>query len=80
MQTAKVSEKYQIVVPKQVREELGLQPGDRLLISVEGNRAVLRLQPRNYADHMRGLHKEIWQGIEPTDYLREERNSWAERT
>jgi len=80
MQTAKVSEKYQIVVPKQVREELGLQPGDRLLISVEGNRAVLRLQPRSYADHMRGLHKEIWQGTEPTDYLREERNSWAERT
>jgi len=78
MQIAKVSGKYQIVIPKIVREALGLRPGDRLLISVEDDKAVLRLQPRSYADHLRGLHKEVWQGINPADYLNEERDSWAQ--
>ncbi len=76
MQTAKVSGKYQIVIPKRVREALGLRPGDKLLISVEDDRAVLRLRPESYSEHLRGLHKELWQGIDSADYLNEERDSW----
>jgi AbrB family looped-hinge helix DNA binding protein len=78
MQMAKVSSKYQIVIPKKVRETLGLQPGDRLLIATEGDKAVMRLCPRSYAEHMRGLHKEVWQGIDATKYVSEERKSWEQ--
>lgn len=78
MQMAKVSSKYQIVIPKKVREALGLQPGDRLLISTEGDKAMMRLRPKSYAKHMRGLHKEIWQGIDATEYVSEERKSWEQ--
>ena len=78
MQMAKVSSKYQIVIPKSVREALELRPGDRLLIVTEGDKAVMRLRPRSYSEHMRGLHKEVWQGIDATEYVREERKSWEQ--
>ncbi len=38
----KMSTKGQIVIPKQLREKLGLQPGDPLVMAVDGNRLVLR--------------------------------------
>ena len=76
LQMVKVSSKYQIVIPKRVREELGLRPGDRFLIAIEDGKVVMRLRPRSYARHLRGLHKEVWQGIEATEYVQEERESW----
>lgn len=78
MQTAKVSSKHQIVIPKKIRETLGLRPGDQLLIVVEDDKAVMRLRPKSYAEHMRGLHKEVWQGIDANEYVREERESWEQ--
>ena len=76
LDTAKVSARYQIVIPKRVRERLGLQPGDYLLLSVEEDKVVMRLRPRSYAGHLRGLHKEVWQGVEAEDYVRGERETW----
>jgi len=38
----KMSTKGQIVIPKQLREKLGLQPGDPLAMAVDGDRLVLR--------------------------------------
>lgn len=73
---AKVSSKYQIVIPKRVREELGVRPGDRFLIAVEDGKVVMRLRPRSYARYLRGLHKEVWQGLDATEYVRGERESW----
>jgi len=75
-QTAKVSSKYQIVIPKRVRQELGLQPGDRLLIRLEDGKVVMRLRPRSYAQHLRGLHKEVWEDIDAAEYVDKEREAW----
>ncbi len=36
-----VSERYQIVLPKQVRNDLGLEPGKVLVFVKEGNRVYL---------------------------------------
>ncbi len=74
--SAKVSSKYQIVIPKQVREALGVRPGDRFLITVEDGKVVMRLRPRSYARYLRGLHKEVWEGVDATEYVQEERKSW----
>ncbi len=75
-QTVKVSSRYQISIPSRAREALGIAAGDRLLVDVQDGLLVLVPQPDNYVSAMAGLHQEIWDGIDTTAYLREERASW----
>ncbi|WP_342832929.1 AbrB/MazE/SpoVT family DNA-binding domain-containing protein [Candidatus Hadarchaeum sp.] len=75
--SVKVSSRYQIVLPKGVREALGLRPGDRLLVALEGSRVVLRPKPQSYAQALRGLHQEVWQGLNAQEYVEKEREGWA---
>lgn len=69
----KMSTKGQIVIPKQLREKLGLQPGDPLAIAVDGDRLVLRkitlddlLQEsqRNYREGKTLSHEETFEGLD----------------
>ncbi len=41
MEAVKISPKYQVVIPKRIRESLGLRPGQRLQIMEIGNRIQL---------------------------------------
>ncbi len=41
MESVKISPKYQIVIPKRIRDALHLRPGQRLQIMVIGNRIEL---------------------------------------
>jgi AbrB family looped-hinge helix DNA binding protein len=51
----KVSPKFQIVIPKAIRSELKIAPGQELLIySVEGS---LRLVPHRSIKELRGIAK-----------------------
>jgi AbrB family looped-hinge helix DNA binding protein len=43
--TARMSSKGQLTVPKSVRDALGLVEGDAVVFRVEGNRAVLARTP-----------------------------------
>jgi len=43
--TAKVSSKGQITLPKELRERLGLKPGERIILKVEDNRVTLEKLP-----------------------------------
>jgi AbrB family looped-hinge helix DNA binding protein len=53
MQTVKVSPKYQVVIPKQLRERLKLRPGQELVIyEVEGQ---IRLDTPHKPKSLRGL-------------------------
>lgn len=65
-----------MVIPKEARKRLGLQAGDQLAVEVEGEKMVLRLRPKNYTSYMLGLGKKVWQGIDATEYIRKERESW----
>lgn len=76
---AKLSTKGQLVLPKAVREALGLQPNDTVLFLVEGNIVTMMAEPENYTEAMRGLHAGMW----PDDFdrwLREERDAWDDET
>lgn len=72
----KVSKKYQIAVPSVVRKQLGIQGGDELLVEVRGNHVLLLPEPRHYSQRPRGLHREVWEGVEPEEFVRHERAAW----
>jgi len=68
----KMSTKGQIVIPKRLREELGLQPGDPLAMAVDGERLILRkitlddiLQEstKNYSEGKTLSHEETFEDL-----------------
>ncbi len=61
----RVSPKFQVVIPKALREELHIEPGQELLMySIDGS---LRLVPRRSIKELRGMAK----GLRWKDDLRE---------
>ncbi len=69
-----VSSKYQIVIPKPVREALRIQPQDSLLFVIDGDTVTMRLRPASLTAALRGLHADLWP--DPDDWLEKERSSW----
>lgn len=55
METVKVSPKFQVVIPKKVREELQLKPGQELQIYILDG--TIRLHPRRPIQELRGIAK-----------------------
>ena len=74
--TVKVSNRYQIALPSVARKQLNIQAGDRLLVDIQEGLIVLSPQPHNYAEYLAGLHQEIWEGVDTTAYLQQEREAW----
>jgi AbrB family looped-hinge helix DNA binding protein len=55
MVKVKVSPKYQVVIPKKLREEMKIQPGQELYIyALDGS---LRLEPPRSIRELRGMAK-----------------------
>lgn len=76
--TIKVSSRHQIYVPRAARDRLNIQSGDRLLVDVQEGLLILIPQPENYTARMAGLHEDVWQDLDTTTYLEEERDAWDE--
>ena len=53
MEHVKVSPKFQVVIPKLVRESLGIRPGQRLQVVAYGDR--IELVPVRAISEMRGF-------------------------
>ncbi len=75
-ETVRVSEKGQIVIPKRVRDEIGIETGDELTLNLADGKITLRKKPRSYTDYMLGLHREAWRGIEAPEHVEKERKAW----
>lgn len=75
--TARIGARYQVVLPKAVREMLNLHPQDTLLFVVDGDTVFLRPQPASFTEALLGLHRELWP--DPDRWLEEERTSWESR-
>ncbi len=74
--TTRVSKKSQIVIPKKIRDTVGISEGDELIVDVEGDKVILKVKPKSYTKRLKGLHKNVWEGIDPKKYVRGERESW----
>jgi len=72
MHEVKLSSKNQIVIPREARDALGVKSGNKVLIVVRGDTAILLRKPRKYSKSISGIAKEIY----PPAYLEKERESW----
>jgi AbrB family looped-hinge helix DNA binding protein len=67
-----VSARNQIVIPREVREALGVKAGDKLLVIVQGATVILLQKPKSHRAAIRGLAR----GAYSKNYLPKERRSW----
>jgi AbrB family looped-hinge helix DNA binding protein len=61
MNKTKVTRKYQITIPKNIRKALGINIGDTLKIKIEGNKIILEpIKPiiNNPVEYLSSLSKE----------------------
>jgi AbrB family looped-hinge helix DNA binding protein len=70
----RVGRRGQMVLPKAVREALGVTEGDQLWVEVEGNRVILRPVSSLVRESLGSL-RGTW-GEEIASYLKEEREAW----
>jgi len=72
MREVKLSTKNQIVIPREIREALGVKAGDKLLAVPRGDIVILLRRPKKYSKAITGIGK----GLYGPDYLTQERESW----
>ncbi|NJL82326.1 MAG: AbrB/MazE/SpoVT family DNA-binding domain-containing protein [Chloroflexaceae bacterium] len=75
--SAKLGARYQVVIPKDIRQALHLQPGDYLEVTVRDGQVVMT--PRSSAaKRLFGKHREVWAGVDAVNYVRQERSAWRD--
>ncbi|HMA98549.1 MAG TPA: AbrB/MazE/SpoVT family DNA-binding domain-containing protein [Wenzhouxiangella sp.] len=62
METVRISSKYQVVIPKAVRRELNLEPGQVVIVMAKGR--ALEIVPVGDISSARGSLR----GADPADY------------
>lgn len=73
----KVDEHNRVMLPAEVMQDLHLNPGDELTVSVQGNKIKLTPEPLVHLRKLRGLHREVWDGVDIEEYIRQERDAWS---
>ena len=82
--TTTVSPKYQIVIPKAVRKQLGIKPGQKMEVQATDNGEIIVRQAEmrgsfaeleQYAGILQGVET-AWgkEGIDPTEWIRRQRD------
>ena len=69
--SVKMSTKNQIVVPKIAREALGLEPGDRLVVTMRGAIIEMEKQPADLEDRLEGALRHVAIGADLWPELRD---------
>jgi AbrB family looped-hinge helix DNA binding protein len=77
MTVAKLTGKFQITIPAEIRRRLHLQAGDNLVIELEGDKVVIRPVHGGHTARMRGLGKTVWRRLGGGEsWLERERQAW----
>lgn len=74
MATATLSSKSQLVLPAEIRRKLGIQPGDQLIVELEGDHAVVRKAPRSDVEALAAYRSEVWRDY--ADTVQQARDEW----
>ncbi|HLD21997.1 MAG TPA: AbrB/MazE/SpoVT family DNA-binding domain-containing protein [Patescibacteria group bacterium] len=79
--TSSVTSKYQTVIPKNIRKELGIKINEELLwcVLTQNNKQpsiVVTPKPKNWAAYLSGLGKEVWKNVDTDQYLKQLKKEW----
>ena len=74
MEAAKISSKHQMVIPKLMREALGVKGGDRVFFVLRNGVVYLLPHKRSLVDALRGTARGRLRY--PARYLKKERSGW----
>lgn len=72
----RVGMRYQVVLPKTVRQRFDIHEGDEMLLEVSRRGISLVPRPKSYTVHLAGLHREVWENLDVDLYLGRERKTW----
>ena len=76
MTQATVGKRYQVVIPLKEREKLEIKPNTKVEVVAEGDRLIIyTLLPSK----LKGIGREIADGIDATDYVSKLRSEWEKR-
>jgi len=68
-----VGEERVIALPEEASRQLGIVPGSTVLVEIRDGALYLLPEPSDYSDRLRGLHRDVWAGVDPDEYVRRER-------
>lgn len=74
-----VGERFQITIDKQIRQRLGIKPGDRAVEHVIDGRLVVDFIPAPHRESLRGIFKRPGQPV-ITDWQAARDRAWSMRT
>ena len=77
--TVTLGERGRLVLPVRLRRQLGLQPGDRLVITVDTEGSFRAITARELAQRLRGFYRDLAPGRTLADELIAERRDEARR-
>lgn len=76
--SVKLNKRNQMILPEEAREALGIKPGGRVAVIVEGQTVRLLSEPENWTEYICGLGAEVWSALGGGErFLAEERGSWG---
>lgn len=76
MKTATVGARCQVVIPKVVRERVGLKAHSRVTVRASGSAVLIEL----IGAGARGIGRELADGADATAYVRQLRSEWDARS
>lgn len=75
-----INTKYQVVIPKEARKKLKIQPGQKMNVNVAGEQIILspstHKKKLNWPYDYIKMLKDPWKNVNPQKYIEEERSSW----
>lgn len=72
MQVTTISSKYQLVIPKALRKELNVKPGQKVTISRVKNKLIIDTE--SVVDKYTGSLKDAWGNQDPATAIRQMRD------
>lgn len=75
-----VGPKSQVVIPKNVRKVAEMiRPGKKVTVRpMSKSSVIIEVCPVSWTKETYGMHKDVWRGIDATDYINTLRNEWTE--